>query len=507
MVEKKVIFNHAIKLLKSNALLIVTLIAVVMGFVFGLSLQPAHLSNQNITLLGFPGEIFLRLLKLLIIPLIFASIVNGIISLDLKNSGRIALRCMVYYLSTTILAIILGLILVSIIKPGVGRELSIASNDKSLMNEHRTTMDSILDIIRNIFPDNLVKMCFTNDKTTYVYTTLNDTNNVTYKFVSKRSLTSTDGPNMIGVVSMSFALGLAILVIGEAAEPFVILINSANIIVMKLMLWILWFSPIGIFSLISAKIAETDDLGAFFSSIGLYMLTVLVGLVIHGYIVLPLIYFIVSLRNPFKLIWGISPALLVAFGISSSSGTMPITIRCLEQKLKIDPRITQFVIPIGTTINMDGTALYEAVASIFLAQLYGLNLSFIDIVLTGVTATLASIGAAAIPSAGLITILIVLNILGIPSESISTILAIDWFLDRCRTTVNVLGDSFGAGIVESLSAKELDLSSNPGINKYIPSCKNIICRKKQYTAITEDVNGVEIVSNYDAEVDDGHTKI
>lgn len=187
----------------------------------------------------------------------------------------------------------------------------------------------------------------------------------------------------------------------------------------------------------------------------MYFLTVLIGLLIHGFIVLPLLYFLITKRNPYVYISNLAQALVTAFGTSSSSATLPVAINCLEEGNNVDPRITRFVLPIGATINMDGTALYEAVAAIFIAQVRQVSLSFGQLVAISITATAASIGAAGIPQAGLVTMVMVLDTVRLPSEDVFLVIAVDWLLDRCRTTVNVVGDSLGAGIVNYLSRNEL----------------------------------------------------
>ena len=477
-----------VKLIKSNLLVILTITAVVSGLILGLILQQFHLDNQAIAVIGFPGEVLLRLLKLLIFPLIITSIISGITSLDIKSSSKIAIRGLIYYFSTTLFAIILGLILVLIITPGSRNDPPSYIQENHLAGESRSTIDSALDMLRNLFPDNLIKACFTNTKTKYSYKLTNSSNG-TLVNTTVRQLTDSPGVNMSGLVCIAFIIGIALLAMKEEAESLISLIRVTNTLVMKLVFYILWYSPIGILSLIAEKIAQTDDILQLLEQLGWLILTVLLGLSIHAFITLPLMYSLIALRNPIKLGYNLLPALLVAFGTSSSSGTMPVTMRCLEEKVKIDKRITQFLIPIGTTINMDGTALYEATTAIFIAQLYQLELTFLQYILVVLTATIASVGAAAIPSAGLITIMIVLNILGIPTESIAIVFSIDWFLDRFRTAVNVWGDSIGAGIVESLSVSDLELSGEKqGVTRFCTAS----LRRRKYERCT--VEGQPIVA-------------
>ncbi|XP_016101253.1 putative sodium-dependent excitatory amino acid transporter glt-3 [Sinocyclocheilus grahami] len=216
-----------------------------------------------------------------------------------------------------------------------------------------------------------------------------------------------------------------------------------------------WYSPVGIASLICGKIAAIGDLEVVARQLGMYMVTVIVGLIIHGGLILPVIFFAVTRKNPFTFYSGIFQAWITALGTASSAGTLPVTFRCLEENLKIDKRVTRFVLPIGATINMDGTALYEAVAAIFIAQMNDISLDGGQIVTVSMTATLASVGAASIPSAGLVTMLLILTAVGLPTQDISLLVAVDWLLDRMRTSINVVGDSFGAGIVDHLSRAEL----------------------------------------------------
>ncbi|VDK86717.1 unnamed protein product [Onchocerca ochengi] len=207
--------------------------------------------------------------------------------------------------------------------------------------------------------------------------------------------------------------------------------------------------------LITGKILEIDDLANMARMLAMYVVTVLLGLVIHALFSLPLLFFICTKKNPFTFMRGLLQAWVTALGTASSSATLPITFKCLEENLGIDRRVTRFVLPVGATINMDGTALYEAVAAIFIAQTNGVDLSFGQVITISLTATLASIGAASVPSAGLVTMLIVLTAVGLPVKDVSLIVAVDWLLDRIRTSINVLGDAFGAGIVHHFSRKQL----------------------------------------------------
>lgn len=264
--------------------------------------------------------------------------------------------------------------------------------------------------------------------------------------------------NIMGLVVSSIVFGIAIASARAQTKNLQTFFNELSQTMMRVTGWVIWLSPVGVFFLILSKLMEMDNILGVFAKLGLYFVTVAVGILFHGFVILPTIFFVITRKNPFKFIGRMGQAIATAFGTSSSSATLPVTIQCLEQNNNVDPRVSRFVLPIGATINMDGTALYEAVAAIFIAQLRGMKLSFTNILAISITSTAASIGAAGIPQAGLVTLVMVLDTVGLPAEDVSLIIAVDWILDRIRTVVNVLGDAFGAAIVEHFSRKELKVA-------------------------------------------------
>ncbi|XP_066224178.1 excitatory amino acid transporter 3 [Saccopteryx leptura] len=457
------------RFLKNNWLLLSTVAAVVLGIAVGVLVREySKLSNLEKFYFAFPGEILMRMLKLIILPLIVSSMITGVAALDSNVSGKIGLRAVAYYFCTTVIAVILGIVLVVSIKPGVSQKVD--EIDRTGSSPEVSTVDAMLDLIRNMFPENLVQACFQQYKTmrkevkppsepqmnmtgvTAVMTTAvfkNETKE--YTVVGMYS----DGINVLGLIVFCLVFGLVIGKMGEKGQILVDFFNALSDATMKIVQIIMCYMPLGILFLIAGKIIEVED-WEIFRKLGLYMATVMTGLAIHSIIILPLIYFIIVRKNPFRFAMGMAQALLTALMISSSSATLPVTFRCAEEKNQVDKRITRFVLPVGATINMDGTALYEAVAAVFIAQLNGLTLDIGQVVTISVTATAASIGAAGVPQAGLVTMVIVLSAVGLPTEDVTLIIAVDWFLDRFRTLVNVLGDAFGTGIVEKLSKKELE---------------------------------------------------
>ncbi|MEQ2292746.1 Excitatory amino acid transporter 1, partial [Ameca splendens] len=465
---------------RRNLFVLFTVAAVALGVILGFALRPHNLSLREIKYFSFPGELLMRMLKMLVLPLIVSSLVTGISSLDSKASGKMGVRAVVYYMVTTLIAVFIGIVIVMIIRPGRGSRDSPMVKNGNIEPVQAT--DAFLDLIRNMFPPNLVEACFIQHKTVYkkivhmrnVMVTLNltDSLNITDPHLVENLSRvqhpiqetveetvpvsgSSAGVNALGLVVFSMCFGLVIGNMKEQGQALKEFFDCLNEAIMRLVAIIIWYAPVGILFLIAGKIVEMKDLAEMGGQLGMYTLSVIVGLLIHGLFVLPLLYFLVTRRNPYSFIGGLLQALITALGTSSSSATLPITFRCLEENNHVDKRVTRFILPVGATINMDGTALYEAVAAIFIAQVNGMDLNFGQILTISITATAASIGAAGIPQAGLVTMVIVLTSVGLPTEDITLIIAVDWFLDRLRTTTNVLGDSLGAGIVEHLSREEL----------------------------------------------------
>ncbi|ETE69111.1 Excitatory amino acid transporter 1, partial [Ophiophagus hannah] len=434
-----------------NFFVIFTIIAVIVGVILGFALRSYHFSYREVKYFSFPGELLMRMLQMLVLPLIVSSLVTGVAALDSKASGKMGLRAVVYYMSTTIIAVLIGIIMVVIIHPGKGSKEKMHREGKIVQV---TAADAFLDLIRNMFPPNLVEACFKQFKTNYeehVHHTHDDSNetsvlagiinNVTeavgnLTWMKKEMIPvpgAVNGVNALGLVVFSISFGLVIGNMKEQGRALREFFDSLNEAIMRLM----------------------EDMGVIGGQLAMYTVTVIIGLLIHAIIVLPLLYFLITRKNPWVFIGGLLQALITALGTSSSSATLPITFKCLEENNGVDKRITRFVLPVGATINMDGTALYEALAAIFIAQVNNMDLNFGQIITISITATAASIGAAGIPQAGLVTMVIVLTSVGLPTDDITLIIAVDWFLDRLRTTTNVLGDSIGAGIVEHLSRHEL----------------------------------------------------
>ncbi|XP_017580959.1 solute carrier family 1 member 8b [Pygocentrus nattereri] len=462
---------------RKNGLLTLSVLAVVTGCVVGFMLRSLNLSTQAKIYFSFPGELLMRMLKMLILPLITSSLMSGLSAMDTKASGRLGLLTITYYLWTTFIAVIVGIILVLVVHPGTGTE---KEGHRISGGPVMTSADALLDLIRNMIPSNLIEATFQQYKTdlvpnvksipldsqaNYVYIMpdydnpkmghpvfleLTPAPEIHYKVVPGKS----SQMNVLGIVIFSATMGLLLGRMGERGSPLVNVCLCINECVMKIINAAMWYFPFGIVFLVAGKILDMHDPVILAEKLGMYFMTVLAGLFVHGVILLPLFFFLFTKKNPFSYIRGLLQALVIALATSSSSATLPITMKCLLENCHVDRKIARFVLPVGATINMDGTALYEAVAAIFIAQVNEYELDFGQLVTISITATAASIGAAGIPQAGLVTMVIVLTSVGLPPDDITLIVAIDWILDRFRTMINVLGDALAAGIMAHLCRKD-----------------------------------------------------
>ncbi|HLB06332.1 MAG TPA: dicarboxylate/amino acid:cation symporter [Alphaproteobacteria bacterium] len=390
---------------------VVILILIALGVAAGAI--TGWLFGQAMTAIAWLGQLFLDALKMLIVPLIVAAVVSGVASLgDVRRLGRIGALTIFYFLATTMTAVLIGLVLVNLFEPGAGLSIESGTISESLAAKQDIGFS---DILLSLVTPNLVAAAAETQ--------------------------------VLPLMLFAIALAAALTTLGTTGEPVIRFFHGLNEAMMKLVGWLMYLAPIGIFALVAARLGKAGGGEAFVAeleSVGLYVLTVLAGLLVHTALLI-LILVVLGGRG-ISFILGMMRALLTAFGTASSSATLPLTMECAREQ-EVDERTVRFVLPLGSTLNMNGTALYEAVAVMFIAQAYGLDLSLGQQIVVLVTATLAAIGAAGIPEAGLVTMVIVLNAVGLPLEGIGLLLAVDWFLDRFRTTVNVWGDAVGATVI------------------------------------------------------------
>ena len=371
------------------------------------------------------GDLFLRALKMIIVPLVFASITSGVANIgDAKNLGRIGIKTFSYYILTSLLAIVTGLFLVNLIQPGIGADLGF----KSSVPEMTNATGSITDILFKMIPTNIFQALISGD--------------------------------MLAIIFFSILFGYFIMRVQKEYSNFLInLFNSVFEVMMKLTSFIIKFAPLGILGIVTGVVADQASDSAKLISmaqhLGVYFITVAIGLSIHTFISLPIIIKVLGKVNPILHFKAMSLPIITAFSTSSSSATLPLTMEAVEKEAGVSNKISSFVLPLGATVNMNGTALYECVAAMFIAQAYGIHLTFVQQIIVVVTALLAAIGSAGIPMAGLVMMSIVLSAVNLPLEGVGLILAVDRPLDMYRTVVNVFGDTCGAVVIAKSEGESL----------------------------------------------------
>ncbi len=402
--------------MKQNGLLYLMITGIVLGIFSG------WMYGSKMLAVEWVGEMFLDALKMLVVPLIISSMIVGIAGLgDIRKVGKTGLIALGYFMMTTCMAVAIGLVMVNIIEPGVAVEMTVEHVPEKVAGKEAV---GITDILKTFVSPNLVQSMVKMD--------------------------------ILPLIIFSLVFGGVLTTLGEPGKRAIEFFDTINSAIMKIVHLLMYFAPFGVFALIASKLGAAGGGELFLAElakVGKYAATVISALLIHGIVVLPIILYLTTYRSPFIYFKNVTEALTTAFSTASSSATLPVTIECAEKNNRVSRKSALFVLPLGATVNMDGTALYESVAALFIAQMMGIHLGFGEQLIVFLTATLAAVGAAGIPEAGLVTMVMVLQSVGLPLEGIGMLLSIDWFLDRCRTTVNVWGDSIGASVVDSLEEK------------------------------------------------------
>ena len=417
------------------------IIGMVAGVLFGLLMSQTSFGSEFIKDWIKPfGTIFINLLKLIAMPLILASLIKGISDLkDISKLSTIGTRTLGVYVCTTVLAVIIGLVLVNIVQPGnsiteetridLVQEYEQGVLEKQQQAQKQSESGPLQPLV-DVVPSNIFDA-------------------------------TTNNRNMLQVIFFAIFFGIGMILIPpNQAKPVKEFFDGFNSVILKLIDLIMMSAPYGVFALLATLVVESPSIDLFIA-LGMYSLTLIIGLGLMIVVYMIIVKFLTN-TNPVNFMNGVSAAQLLGFSTSSSAATLPVTMDCVEKNLGVDKEISSFVLPIGATINMDGTSVYQAVAAVFIAQAFGLDLSLGAQLGIIVTASLASIGAAAVPSAGIVMLVIVLGQAGIPEAGLALIIAVDRPLDMCRTIVNVTGDA----AVSMIVAKSVGKLKNPkDVNK------------------------------------------
>jgi len=414
------------------------LIALLLAFIAGvLSGKDAGVFGISFyTMFAFVGQLFLNALKMIIVPLVFSSIVVGIAGIGSSGAlGRLGGKTLLYYLATSLFAILIGLFMVNLFTPGIinGQPANevMGKLDTAVVSDVMSRVEGkgagdLAGIFLQLFPPNIIEAASSNGQ-------------------------------LLGLIVFALLMGFFMSRIDEPyAESLYNFWSGLNQVMMKITDLIIKFAPIGVFGLVAKVVADTDTdkLDELAQTVGVFFLTVLGALLFHFLVTLPLMLRFVAGVSPLRHYKAMAPALLTAFSTSSSASTLPLTMECVEKNAGVSNRTTSFVLPLGATVNMDGTALYECVAAMFIAQAYGLDLPFTVQFTVVIIALMTSIGVAAIPSASLVAITVILAAIGLPAEGIAMIMVVDRILDMFRTATNVFSDSCGAVVIGKLQGEK-----------------------------------------------------
>lgn len=400
------------------------LIAMVLGVLFGI------FGHDYVKYISWAGDIFLRFLKMIVIPIVFSSMVVGVAGMGNNGGlGRIAGKTFAFYVSTTLVAAFIGMIFVNLLEPGVGS--SLISQTQSATEIASANKVSLGERLITIVPDNIFKSLMEGD--------------------------------LLAIIFFSILFGFFVTKVGEKSRIAIVdLFQAVFDVVMKITLSVIKLAPIGVFAIVSKMIAQqagdTAKLAEIAQSLGLFILIVWIGCLIQFFIILPSLVYFLGKENPWKHMKKMSTAILTAFSTCSSGAALPISMRDSQEKCGISNKIASFTLPLGATINMNGTALYECVAVIFIAQVYGVDLSIMEQIIIVVTVLFSAIGTASIPMAGLVMLSVALTVAGLPLEGIGLVLAVEQLCDMPRTATNSYGDMCAAVVIAKSEGEKLTIS-------------------------------------------------
>ncbi|XP_015909801.1 excitatory amino acid transporter 3 [Parasteatoda tepidariorum] len=447
---------------RNHGFLLLLLLATVSGYVLGILLKSQNLSNQTIRLIGFPGQLVIRAFFMIIVPLLFCSLVLGVSSLRKGGDARMVAVTIAFFLGLSSLAAIMGAGAGHIVHPGQKITSSSIQVQTSMSGRKGVILDSMMDLLWNAIPSNIIEATFTKEYTHVEILNSTDdqegrgsNSNVIYK----KSIQRRNGVNFMGLLCFSILFGCALASLGDKGEALHQVIEQLNAIVMKIMLYFLKLLPIGMFFWMFREGLVSVAPVQLLEYMGVFLATAMGIILFHQFILLPGLYLIIVRKNPIPYHLNLLPAILTAFGTASSAATLPATVRCAEEVNMVNKCVTRFVLPLGMVVHMNGGTFYITLSTIFLAQLEGIELGATETIIAAMTSVLLFIAAPATAGGGNpVYLLTVMAAVGINKpQYVSLFLSMEWLMERFRTVMNVVADSYVAAFVEKLCQKRLPL--------------------------------------------------
>ncbi|XP_052801565.1 excitatory amino acid transporter-like [Mya arenaria] len=446
-------------LVRQNLLVTLTLVGVGCGFLIGLLVEPTGPSASTLMWIGMPGELYIRMLKMMIVPLVICSVISGTARMDPRSNGKVSGIALGYIMVQNLLGTVIGTAICLIVKPGEGVEVD---EDLKFEGDVMKTEDIFADLLRNIVPDNLVAACFRQAQTKYEFEShviqrdlaLNVTETV--REVTRKYVGAADSTNILGLIIVCSAFGVAAAALEEQGAPFLAFFRSATETIVKILRVLIWTTPVGVASLIAKTIAGTSNMETVFQKLGIYFACVLSGLILWSFLLIPLMFFLVRRQNPYRFLGSIVPPIMMVFATGSTMIALPESFICLEEKNGVDSRISRFVAPLAATIGRSGSALYIASSCVFIIQTLGRDVSGVDIILVILLTWISALAIPSVTGASLITVLVLLTALNIPGEAAAMLFALEFFLDRSRSVGNLIDQLTCVMVNDRFCAASLD---------------------------------------------------
>ncbi|XP_069103734.1 excitatory amino acid transporter-like [Argopecten irradians] len=446
---------------RDNLLLILTTAGAILGFAVGFGIREGKPSRDHLTWIGLPGELFIRMIKLMVIPLIASSMISATSHLDPKSNGRVSLVSFIFIVTTNSLSSIVGVILGVMVNPGHGIQSELADTKDTASVE---TSDVFADLLRNLMPDNIVDLAFrqtlTRNEVIFNTFTRNTTNSTVIETVRNitKTVGKTPGTNVMGMITTCMLLGLAINKADGKGKPVLKFFSSLSDIIIIILRWMIWSTPVGVLSLIATSTATVKDLSENFQALGKLVGVVTLGILIHQFIMMPVLLFVTTRRNPYRFAIHLVKAWMVTFATTMTAVAIPETLEACENDQKVDRRVSRFVVPLSVSLSANGSAIFITLAAIFSGNVAGVSFDVVDAIVLCILTAVSMMALPSMPSSSIVTLVMILTSLNIPADSIALLFAVEWFLDRIRSTSNLLSHAHCAVVTYHFCSKSLGQS-------------------------------------------------